>query len=252
MIHPLQYYRNFLISGYLQLLMHRTSAVWHRVGVQFLKIILVDLVLEDLVLLVCHHVIETACACLIKELITKALNQARLIEKMLLSTLIGRKLCRHTNINLHTAAWFKYQIFQVLVALQAAVWSFGDSRTQFSGGGQIPRCGRVEDGDAWLPVCHLGSLSNLLPCFLAGMQGAMHCSILLAWPTWIHQTGHVQWFSERGSRWHWSVAGNLLEVGNRWKVDHSNMSLKSTLNSQFSQLLCWRITHYSRFICRCS
>lgn len=52
------------------------------------------------------------------------------------------------------------------------------ARTQFSGGGQIPRYGRVEDGDAWLPVCHLCSLSNLLPCFLAGMQGAMHCSFL--------------------------------------------------------------------------
>ena len=88
-----------------------------------------------------------------------------------------KKLCRHTK-NLHTAAWFKYHFSKFLSLCRQGVWSFGDSRTQFSGGGQIPRYGRVEDDDAWLPVCHLGSLSNLLPCFLAGMQGAMHCSFL--------------------------------------------------------------------------
>lgn len=189
------------------------SAVWHRVGVQFLRIILVDLlVLEDLVLLVCHHVIGKACAFLIKEL-TRALNQARLIEKMFHSTLIGRNYAgiqRICTLQHDSSIIF----FQVLVALQAGSliiwrqphsiqWRWTDSKI-WKGGGW--RC--------LAPCMPPGQLVKFIAMLLSWHAGS-HALLLLAWPTWIHQTGHV----------HWSVAGNLLEVGIRWKVDHSNMSL---------------------------
>lgn len=215
--------------------MHRTSALWRLVGVQYLKIILVDLVLEDLVLLVCHHVIETACAFLIKEL-TKTSNQARFNS---IQPLIGRNYAGIRRIC--TLQHDSSIIFQVLVVLQAALWSFGDSPHSIQWWWTDSK---IWKGGGWwclAPCMPPVQLVKFIAMLLSWHAGS-HALLLLAWPTWIHQAGHVQWLSERG------VAGTDLWQATCWKLASDERLIIPTcplINPQFSNFPISMLENYT-------